>query len=57
MAAGISLMLAIVVLVIAIFWIALPFLVNATNTRLDKLIEETRELRRAVQGLTQETPK
>jgi ABC-type sulfate transport system permease component len=37
-------------LFIAMFWIALPFLVNATNTRLDKLIAEVGALRIAVEG-------
>jgi ABC-type sulfate transport system permease component len=36
-------------IVIALFWIALPFLVNATNNRLDKLIAEVKGLRAAVE--------
>ena len=39
-------------IVIAIFWIALPFLVNATNSRLDKLLVETKALRAAVEKLS-----
>ena len=36
-------------IIVGVFWIALPFLVNATNTRLDKLIGEVRALREAVE--------
>jgi hypothetical protein len=36
--------------VIVLFWIALPFLVNATNRRLDRLIAEVKALRIAVES-------
>lgn len=38
-------------LVIAIFWIALPFLVYGTNSRLDELLEEAKALRIAIQEM------
>ena len=46
---AVTLVLGLIGLVIAVFWIALPFLVNATNNRLDKLIAEVKALRAAVE--------
>ena len=45
----IMVILSLIGIVIALFWIALPFLVNATNRRLDKLIAEVKALRIAVE--------
>lgn len=35
--------------IIGLFWIALPFLVNGTNRRLDKLTDEMRSLRESME--------
>jgi hypothetical protein len=43
-----AVILMVLFLVLVVFWICLPFLVNATNRRLDKLIDEVRLLRSAV---------
>ena len=45
----VALILTLAGIVIALFWIALPCLVNATNTRLDKLIIEVQSLRYAIE--------
>jgi len=44
-----TVLLALIGMVIALFWIALPFLVNGTNSRLDKLIAEVKALRTAIE--------
>ena len=44
-----ALVFTVIGIVIALFWIALPFLVFGTNGRLDELIEEVRALRGAVE--------
>lgn len=48
-AAGLGLIVFLCIIVLAIFWIALPFLVNATNTRLDKALDELRAIRRVLE--------
>lgn len=45
----VGLLLVLVGLVLAILWIFLPFLVNGTNRRLDRLIDEIQALRTAVE--------
>ena len=42
--AGVSLVLFIIGLVIAVLWILMPFLIMGTNSRLDKLIAQNAEL-------------
>jgi len=42
--AGVSLVLFLVGLVIAILWVLMPFLIMGTNRRLDKLIAQNAEL-------------
>ncbi len=39
--AGLSLVLAIVILVIAVLWICVPFLIMGTNRRLDQLLKQS----------------
>jgi hypothetical protein len=42
--AGVSLVLFLVGIVVAILWILMPFLIMGTNRRLDKLIAQNAEL-------------
>ncbi|MGZ5036510.1 MAG: hypothetical protein ACXWHB_13955 [Usitatibacter sp.] len=42
--AGITLILTLIGLVIAILWILVPFLIMGTNKRLDRLIAQNAEL-------------
>lgn len=42
--AGITLILSIIGLVLAILWILVPFLIMGTNKRLDRLIAQNAEL-------------
>lgn len=48
---AVMLVLGLIGLVIAIFWIALPFLVYGTNSRLDELLAETKALRIAIEEM------